>query len=470
MNDDRVTKSSTNPVRLGQNLTIGGAASVSDSAASNVTHASVPIANGQVPQITLPTGVNLAASSGLIDQIRKNNNASTIADLSNATNPSALITPVAFPAEDNLPIVARLVASSNRSDTSSESSRAVPFGLSALSTSAGLDPSSEPSMISPATMAASRLGIAEVSGKTATVANSMAIIAGNAVGEDDHEPQMRGSKIERAAMSDAAIAAAIKLSATESNSALIGAVTQALKVNAEPSAGVSPVMTRSDSVMPFTTNVLERQELKTDLIKNDVDPANIEVRSNDKDQGVSSRVTAEVNFVLGSSPALGLAPSSVISTDRFGAMSAPSQATSSSAQAASPLMNSVSVEIKQLLTNGGGSVRIALTPPEQGMLQLDLVVSDSGLATLEVFGVTESIRERLESGSTTLQRQFEQMGLTLSLSLFDHGKGSESPAARDPQVLNDKSADLPPGHTPRSAKRADAAVGDDTGTMINFIA
>jgi|GEM_PF-4402918 hypothetical protein len=212
----------------------------------------------------------------------------------------------------------------------------------------------------------------------------------------------------------------------------------------------------------FVGSVADQSD-RLDSLESDDGRAVTEVQSTDGEQAALGRIATE------SSSATGLSSTGGFS-DRFSVAVAQSSATVAESKSANSLVNNVSIEVKQLLTSGGGSVRMALTPPEQGTLQLDLVVTDSGTATLEVYGVTEAVRERLESGSTALQRQFEQMGLTLSLSLFDHGKGFDSPNARDSQAMMERSSEIAAESTPRVTKRSGMPVGDDTGRMINLIA
>jgi hypothetical protein len=212
----------------------------------------------------------------------------------------------------------------------------------------------------------------------------------------------------------------------------------------------------------FVGSVADQSD-RLDSLESDDGRAVTEAQSTDGEQAALRRIATESSLATGLSSTGGF-------SDRFSVAVAQSSATVAESTSANSLVNNVSIEIKQLLTSGGGSVRMALTPPEQGTLQLDLVVTDSGTATLEVYGVTEAVRERLESGSTALQRQFEQMGLTLSLSLFDHGKGFDSPNARDSQAMMERSSEIAAESTPRVTKRSGMPVGDDTGRMINLIA
>jgi hypothetical protein len=212
----------------------------------------------------------------------------------------------------------------------------------------------------------------------------------------------------------------------------------------------------------FVGSVADQSD-RLDSLESDDGRAVTEAQSTDGEQAALRRIATESSLATGLSSTGGF-------SDRFSVAVAQSSATVAESKSANSLVNNVSIEVKQLLTSGGGSVRMALTPPEQGTLQLDLVVTDSGTATLEVYGVTEAVRERLESGSTALQRQFEQMGLTLSLSLFDHGKGFDSPNARDSQAMMERSSEIAAESTPRVTKRSGMPVGDDTGRMINLIA
>lgn len=218
------------------------------------------------------------------------------------------------------------------------------------------------------------------------------------------------------------------------------------------------------------TRVVERYDSRREIVKSDVVREAKEVNSADGEQGALDRVTSEPSSLAGLSSVLGTSPQQGSMNDRLGIIASQPQAGSTGPQNAGSLVNSLSIEVKQLLTSGGGSVRMVLTPPEQGVLQLDLVVSDLGTATLEVYGVTESVRERLESGSTALQRQFEQMGLTLSLSLFDHRKGFDPQSSRDSQMMTANSTERTADQLTPLKKRSGGSTDDDTGRMINLIA
>jgi len=234
--------------------------------------------------------------------------------------------------------------------------------------------------------------------------------------------------------------------------------------------GLPTTQSPERSEMVASLSNTEQRNYQNELIDNDDVLPSLEAKSIDVEPVDNTRLTGDTSSSASLSSALAGSTVSRQVTDRLGLTMAPAQAAGTESRGANAFMNGVAIEVKQLLTSGGGSVRMELTPPEQGTLQLDLVISDLGAVTLEVYGVTESIRERLESGSTTLQRQFEQMGLTLSLSLFDHGKGFNSPNTQGSQMLKEKSSGLTVEQSEQLIKRTGGPVGDDTGRMINLIA
>jgi len=75
------------------------------------------------------------------------------------------------------------------------------------------------------------------------------------------------------------------------------------------------------------------------------------------------------------------------------------------------------VDVIELAQNGGGRIKLKLTPPEQGELEISLSIDGIGRAYLAVTGAEGVVRDRLESTAESLQRQFSQMGLSLAMDL-----------------------------------------------------
>lgn len=75
------------------------------------------------------------------------------------------------------------------------------------------------------------------------------------------------------------------------------------------------------------------------------------------------------------------------------------------------------VDVIELAQNGGGRIKLKLTPPEQGELEISLSIDGIGRAHLAVTGAEGVVRDRLESTAESLQRQFSQMGLSLAMDL-----------------------------------------------------
>lgn len=315
-----------------------------------------------------------------------------------------------------------------------------------------IDSKSAPMMPSGSVMSGPSLSPGFASQAPPQVADSLVMATGVASIENKGESQSQRQRLDSVA---SAVLAASSIMLGASNEGETGASIGNISPDRLASAFVGPVAQRSD---------------RHDSIDSDDAQAVTDVQLTDGEQVALGRAATESSLATGLSSTVGFSSSTGLVTDRFSVAAAQSQVATAGSQSTNPLVNNVSIEVKQLLTSGGGSVRMALTPPEQGTLQLDLVVTDSGAATLEVYGVTEAVRERLENGSTALQRQFEQMGLTLSLSLFDHSKGSDSLNTRDSQVMAERLSDAPAESTSRVTKRSGTPVGDDTGRMINLIA
>jgi len=77
----------------------------------------------------------------------------------------------------------------------------------------------------------------------------------------------------------------------------------------------------------------------------------------------------------------------------------------------------VQVEVVRLVKQGGGQVVMELTPPDESKFKIDLSISQQGVARLVVDGASESTRLRLELTVSSLQEQFQQMGLQLQLDM-----------------------------------------------------
>ncbi|MFM2239484.1 MAG: hypothetical protein RJA69_858 [Pseudomonadota bacterium] len=77
----------------------------------------------------------------------------------------------------------------------------------------------------------------------------------------------------------------------------------------------------------------------------------------------------------------------------------------------------VQVEVVRLVKQGGGQVVMELTPPDESKFKIDLSISQQGIARLVVDGASESTRLRLEQTVSSLQEQFQQMGLQLQLDM-----------------------------------------------------
>lgn len=75
------------------------------------------------------------------------------------------------------------------------------------------------------------------------------------------------------------------------------------------------------------------------------------------------------------------------------------------------------VEVIELAQNGGGRIKLKLTPPEKGELEISLSIDAIGRAHLAVSGAEGVVRDRLESTADSLQKQFSQMGLSLAMDL-----------------------------------------------------
>jgi len=75
------------------------------------------------------------------------------------------------------------------------------------------------------------------------------------------------------------------------------------------------------------------------------------------------------------------------------------------------------VDVIELAQNGGGRIKLKLTPPEQGELEINLSIDGVGRAHLVVTGAEGVVRDRLESTADSLQKQFSQMGLSLAMDL-----------------------------------------------------
>lgn len=75
------------------------------------------------------------------------------------------------------------------------------------------------------------------------------------------------------------------------------------------------------------------------------------------------------------------------------------------------------IDVIELAQNGGGRIKLKLTPPEQGELEISLSIDGVGRAHLAVTGAEGVVRDRLESTADSLQRQFSQMGLSLAMDL-----------------------------------------------------
>ena len=75
------------------------------------------------------------------------------------------------------------------------------------------------------------------------------------------------------------------------------------------------------------------------------------------------------------------------------------------------------VEVIELAQNGGGRIKLKLTPPEKGELEISLSIDAIGRAHLAVSGAEGVVRDRLESTADSLKKQFSQMGLSLAMDL-----------------------------------------------------